>query len=259
MTEKKSTVPAVDQAAKLLFHLGRHSGAGKNVTEICREIGIHTSRGYSILNALMGYDIVTKNPKTKQYRLGPGLVNLARNVLDNMDIRQISEPYLQKLADKTSSTALLGLINGDKVFIVAKQEGDESIGITIRLGAAFHITHGAHGKAIFSFMSHAQQQQIIDRGKLFFQGNHKKADIKELEAEFKLCKEKGFAVDPGETNPGITALSAPLFDFNGSVNGCLILIGTFKKNKIDTFGTKIIKICRAIMEQSGVNPKMIKI
>lgn len=188
-----------------------------------------------------------------------GLIGLARNVLDNNDIRKTSEPYLKKLARETNSTALLGLISHGKVFVTSKQEGDNTIGVTIRLGNVFHITHGAHGKAIFAFMKESEKKKIIEKGELYFQGNDKNADLKKLGPELETCREKGFAVDAGETNSGINALSAPLFDHNGGVNGCVILIGTFKNDKFDIFGKKLTKISRVISEQSGVDPENIKI
>ncbi len=255
----KPIVPAVDQAAQLLIHLEKHSGSGKTVTEICRDIGIHKSKGYSILNTLMNYDMISKNQDSKKYSLGPGLINLARNVLDNIDIKQISEPYLRELADETKSTAVLGQISGDHIFITSRKEGDESIGVTIRPGKMLHITHGAHGKAIFAFMNDAAKQRILDKGEFYFCGDGTSVNLNNLQPEFMQCRTKGFAVDAGETNPGINALSAPLFDHTGNVNGCVILIGTFTRNKFNTFGKKVTQISRRISEKSGVAPENIKI
>lgn len=65
-----------------------------NLSDLFR-IGIHKSKGYSILHTLMQFDFITKDSGTKTYSLGSGLLLLARNVQDNLDIRKISEPLLK--------------------------------------------------------------------------------------------------------------------------------------------------------------------
>ena len=70
--------PAVEQAAQLLLCLGKNMGNDYGLTTICKEIGIHKSKGYSILNALAQYDLITKDSRTKTYSLGPALLPLAR-------------------------------------------------------------------------------------------------------------------------------------------------------------------------------------
>ncbi|MCD4675796.1 MAG: helix-turn-helix domain-containing protein, partial [Desulfobacula sp.] len=88
-TEKKKSVyrptsPAVEQAAQLLLCLGKSNDMG--LTAICKEIGIHKSKGFSILNSLAQYDLITKDGKTKTYSLGPALMPLARKAREKLDI-----------------------------------------------------------------------------------------------------------------------------------------------------------------------------
>jgi len=125
----KPLVPAVEQSSRVLICLGRSPKFKMTLTEICNEVGIHKSKGYSILNTLKQFGLVEKDPQTKTYSLGVGLVFLARNVLDNLDLRDIIEPYLGSLANETSSTALFGLISAEQVFIIAKHEADNNVGL----------------------------------------------------------------------------------------------------------------------------------
>jgi DNA-binding IclR family transcriptional regulator len=94
---------------------------------------------------------VEKDSRIKTYSLGTRLIFLARNVLDNLYYPDIVAPFLQNLAIETNGTAVFGLINGEHVFVVSKHEGNQNIGFSVRLGHRFHITLGAHGKAIVAF------------------------------------------------------------------------------------------------------------
>ena len=75
----KPLVPAVDQASRILMCLGNASGFKMGVIEISKEVGIHKSKGFSILNTLNQFGFVEKDPQTKTYSLGPGLLFLAVN------------------------------------------------------------------------------------------------------------------------------------------------------------------------------------
>ena len=205
-------VPAVDQASRILICLARNPSFKMNLTDICRSVAIHKSKGYSILKTLQRYGFVHKDALGKTYSLGFGLISLSRKVLERLDYESIAGPHLKKLADQTHSTALLGIIDDMNVFVVAKQEADQAIGVTTRIGHRFSISHGAHGKAIVSFLPKHDQERILQQGRLFFHGTAEKLDRKRLKDEIRQCSQKGYAVDIGELNPGINVIASPLFD-----------------------------------------------
>jgi DNA-binding IclR family transcriptional regulator len=249
----KPLAPAVEQAAKLLVRLGRGPEPRMTLTEISREVGIHKSKGYSILNTLMQFGFVEKDLQTKTYSLGPGLLFLSRNLLDRMDIRERVAPFLEELAVDTRSTALLGLISADQVFVVAKHEGNQSIGITIRLGHRFHITSGAHGKAIVAFLPDEERKRILSRKRLFFYGDSSRFNKEEFEEEIRGCRASGFSRDLGGLQPGINAVSAPVFGPKGQIVGCLILMGPFPENRVEENGPKTAEMARRISSALGAN------
>jgi DNA-binding IclR family transcriptional regulator len=128
----------------------------------------------------MQFGFIEKDLQAKTYSLGPGLLSLSRHLLDRMDIRERVAPFLEELAVDTRSTALLGLISADQVFVVAKHEGNQSIGITIRLGHRFHITSGAHGKVIVAFLSDEERKRIFPEKGFSFTGIHPDSTRKNL-------------------------------------------------------------------------------
>lgn len=242
----KPLVPAVEQAARVLICLGRNQKFRMTLTEICSEVGIYKSKGYSILNTLKQFGFVEKDPMTKTYSLGPGLLFLSRHLLDHLDIRDRVGPFLQRLALKTQTTALLCLTSADQVFVVAKHEGNQDIGVTIRLGHRFHITAGAHGKAIVAFMPEQERQRILKGKKLFFYGNPAHLNMTQLKSELEECRHRGFSQDIGGLQPGINAVSSPIFGPNQRIIGCIILMGTFPEELIETKGEKVAETAKQI-------------
>ena len=104
----KPSVPAVEQASRVLLCLGESPNFKMRLTEICNQVGIHKSKGHSILNTLKQFGFVEKDTQTKTYSLGPALIFLSRHVLDNLHYPEIVAPFLDDLAKETNGTALFG-------------------------------------------------------------------------------------------------------------------------------------------------------
>ncbi len=252
-SQYKPLVPAVEQASRILVCLSRGPKPKMRLTEICNKVDIHYSKGFSILNTLNQFGFVEKDSQSKTYSLGVGLVSLARNVLDHLDLRDFVVPYLEELTKETRQTTLFGLIRAEQVFVIARHESGNNIGVNIKIGHRFHIPSGAHGKAIVAFMTEVDRERILARKRLYFYGDSSQMNLKQLRDELAQCRRLGFARDVGDMQPGINAVSAPVFGPDGKIIGCVILMGTFPEALIETYGQKVNKTVRRISSRLGVD------
>jgi DNA-binding IclR family transcriptional regulator len=251
--EYSSLVPAVEQASRILLVLAQSSAAKMNLTEICAAVGIHKSKGYSILNTLQHFSFVQRSPHDKSYSLGPGLLFLSNRVLSSLDMREAAAPFLQELSRKTNSTAFLGLISDNHVFVVARDEGTQDIGMTIRLGHRFPLAWGAHGKAIAAYLPEEEREKLFSGGKCYFHGDASRFDPKRLDQEITDCRATGFAVDLGEMKTGVNAVASPVFGAGGRVAGSLAIVGTFPQDLAEEYGTEVAKAAEEFSRQVGGN------
>ena len=154
-------VPAVEEASRILITLARNNSGKMTLTQIRKEVGIHNSKAFSILNTLQKFGFVQKDPVTKTYSLGMGLIFLSQKVLDTLDLREAASPFLSRLSSGTNSTAFLGLISGNYVYVAAKDEGSQAVAVTFRIGQRFPLFWGTHGKAILAFLSEEERSEIL--------------------------------------------------------------------------------------------------
>jgi DNA-binding IclR family transcriptional regulator len=221
------------------------------LTDICKRVGIHKSKGYSILNTIRNFGFVQRDARSKTYSLGPGLLFLSSKILDNLDFREVVAPLLYKLSSETDSTAFFGLVWSDHLFVVAKDEGGQDIGMTIRLGHRFPLAWGAHGKSIVAFLSESERQNVLKREKLHFHGDPSRFEPERLEQELAVCRRVGFAVDLGEMKIGIHAVAAPVFGPSGKLIGSLVVMGTFPKALAKEYGSTVSKAARKFSSLIG--------
>jgi DNA-binding IclR family transcriptional regulator len=200
----------------------------------------------------MQYGFTEKDLQTKTYPHGPSLL-LSRNFLDNLYYPEVVAPFLESLARETGRKAMFGLISGSHVFVLNQREGNGNISFRLRIGQRFHITLGAHGKAIVAFLPEAERKAILSRKKLYFHGDPSRMDMKRLKKEFVRCRESGFACDIGKVTPGVTVISAPVFGLREMLIGCVGLIGVYPKGKIQEYGAKMTNLAKQIIRKLGAD------
>jgi DNA-binding IclR family transcriptional regulator len=248
----KYIVPAVEQASRLLFCMAKSKKRHMSLNDICAAVGIHKSKAYSILVTLQQYNLIKKNAGGSGFSLGPGLISLSRKVLDDLDITAIAAPMLEILAKKAEATATLGFItDDDRVFVIAKHEGAPDVGISVRVGHQFPLTMGCHGKAIAAFLSKEELKALLKRNSLYFHGKAKRFNKDRLIEELEECRRDGFAMDLGEVNPGINAVSAPVLGPGGRPISYIALLGLFSTEKARAFGPVVAETGRKLSQKMG--------
>jgi DNA-binding IclR family transcriptional regulator len=247
---KNYIVPAVEQAVRVMLCLANNGSNPKNLTDICREVGIHRSKAFSILNTLNEFGLVKKNPNRKGYVLGPGLLTLTGKILKNLNLPRLVEPTLQDLARKTGALAALGVISDDKAFVVAQCEGP-GLGVSAPIGRVAPISYGAHGKAIAAFLTEHELEDLLEDGDLYFFGNPDKFDRARLMEDLARCKRDGFAVDLGDVNPSLNAVSSPLLDPDKKPVGYITIVGFFPKEDAFRFGPLVASAAKTISKDTG--------
>lgn len=248
---EKYTVPAVEQAARILFSLAGSSAPQMSLLEICEKVGVHKSKAYSILLTLQKFGLIQQSSARKGYSLGPGLITLSRKVLDDFDAPRLAEPILEELATRIGGTATLGLISANRVYVAATHEGGVDIGVTIRTGHRFPLTYGSHGKAIAACLPKNDLDELLLDSDLYFHGSPQTLDRIRLKKELEECRREGFAMDLGEMTPGLNSVAAAVFSVGEKPIGYIALIGFFPPETAQQFGPEVAAAARALSLRLG--------
>ena len=248
-------VPAVDQATRILFALAHDPRGRATLTEVCRAVGIYKSKGQAILNTLRASDLVTKSDRDKTYALGPALLLLSRALLDHADLPQAAAPFLDELAQTSGTSAILSLIRGDEVYVAARRESPGGVGVTVRVGYRYPVAWGSMGKAIVSHFPEPELRRLLEEGPVYFEGRPGgvPSNPSALLAELDDARRRGYASDIGGIQPGLNAVSAPLFGARRPELpvGCLTVFGTFTAQETPAQGERIARVARELSARLG--------
>jgi DNA-binding IclR family transcriptional regulator len=190
------------------------------------------SKARMYLISLMETGLVTQNPQTGLYSLGPYAHHLGTRALRRMDGGQAVHESMRSLQQKTQALVLLCKWQENGIVIVAAEEGGAPHPVQWRIGGTASLASTATGAVFLAFgPQHAVWKRLAtelkDAG--LSQAAQKKR-IRELEAGAAGIREIGVAeADPvvfaaGVTISGFAAIAAPLFDASRQLTAVLTLI-----------------------------------
>jgi DNA-binding IclR family transcriptional regulator len=252
-------VPAVDQSIRLLFALANVVGGEASLTELSKEVVISKSKGLAILNTLRNAGLVTRNERTKNYRLGPNILLLNRAFVNNTDLAQAVIPFLEELAADTGCSFHLGIVSGETLFVVARRHAPGGTYTAVDVGHRYPLTWGAHGRAYLATLSPEEldgrlgQSATIQAGETDRDG----IDREVLRAQVEEARSLGYGMSLGTTWSGLNAISTAItVDFPDMPKdkqpvAFLVAVGTFSGERAHDIGRRMLVATADISQKLG--------
>jgi IclR family KDG regulon transcriptional repressor len=155
------------------------------------------------------------------YHLGIACFAIGQAALAQLDIRRVSQPYLQELNKLTRETVHLTVRNGLSAVYVEKLDSTEQLRIYSRIGAAVPLYCTAVGKVMLAHMPDEERKKILPQLGLKRLTPNTVGNLQELEAELYRVRKNGYACDLEEHELHIRCVAAPIWDDAGAVNASL--------------------------------------
>jgi len=201
MAEKRKN-SAVRRTAQVLKSFTQEP-KGWGISALASHLGLAKSVVFEILNTLVDEGLVEKDEKEKRYLCGNELLKLALAHYGSIDLIKISRPVLKNLAKETKETTILSQIIDNRNVVMEKTDGTEPLRYTIDVGTVLPLNRGSSAKVCLAFLADEKKKELIDKYKI---------DMSKLKEELEIVKKRGFAISKEEVNPGVNAISAPIFN-----------------------------------------------
>jgi IclR family KDG regulon transcriptional repressor len=155
------------------------------------------------------------------YHLGIACFAIGHVALGQLDIRRVSQPYLQELNRQTRETIHLTVRHGLSAVYVEKLDSPEQLRIHSRIGAAVPLYCTAVGKVMLAYMPDDEREKVLPQLSLQCLTPNSVSNLQELDAELYRVRKNGYACDLEEHELHIRCVAAPIWDHAGSVNASL--------------------------------------
>jgi IclR family acetate operon transcriptional repressor len=218
------SIEAVENAAKTLLMLTERPSV--RAIDVATELGVSRSTAHRMVSTLAQVGLLRRNESDKSYSAGYALSQLALAVIGAADIRSEVEPVLAQLAAQTGETAHFLVREGDEVVFVAVAEGTFVVRAASRVGVRLpaHIT--SSGKSLLAALPREELLALYPVGRTPAGGTSMAIHTRdELLSQLDEVVERGYAVNRGESEPGLTTISVAIHDARGAGVGALTISG----------------------------------
>lgn len=257
MTEKNNTVQSLERAIMLLEELAMHQD-GCGITYLSNLTGLHKSTVHRILNTLMAKGYIEKNPETEKYSLGMRFLYLSSTILDQMDIRKVAKPLLERLCSNTGEVVHLSILdNGEAVYIDKVENPNKSIRMYSQIGKRVPLHCTGVGKILIAWLPDKDLEAILKKHGMKRFTENTITDIETLKKHLKKIREMGYAIDEMEHEEGIRCVAAPIYNIKGKVIASVSVSGPVlhvTKERIPELTEEVIKTAKEISYHLGYRP-----
>lgn len=194
------------------------------LVEICDRTGYPRSTAHRLLSAMREHGLLDRSGDSDRYRLGLKLFEFGNTVLANMELHREARPFIDTLGHLSAQTVHLAVFDGRDAVVVHRggpvQDKDTSLNLIE--SAPAHCT--SVGKAILAYQSARVVERLIASGlPRFTDGTI--TDPETLRNHLAAIRERGYAVDDGEHQPGLRCVGAPIRDQTGRVFAAISVSG----------------------------------
>lgn len=216
--KKKQTgrIQSLERAFAILEMTAKHRN-GITLSQLSRELSIHTSTLYHLTKTLMGCGYLRHTENGKGYQVGRAAYALASSCYDEVELCKIAAPYLEQLAQEAGESSHLAIWERDQVMILAKASGTNAFQINERTGLVRPSYCTAIGKALLSGL---EEEEFAEKtNSIIFEKltSNTVRGMDDLKLQVQRARLDGVAFDDCEYNAEARCMAVPIRDFRGAV------------------------------------------
>lgn len=218
------------ERALLLLDMVEKSPGGLRNADISRQLGIPRSSCSWILARLEQQGYLQRDSDSSRYRIGLKTIALAHGALRDLGFRSCAEPVLYRVASETGLAAGIGVLESGHVLLVDRVEPPETLQDRPReerdIGRELPAHTTALGKVLLAWLPRREQIRLLEEITLTRMTAQTIVSPGRLMQELRRIRQRGYAIANEEHEPGVRALSAPIFDMSGTVRAAISLNGS---------------------------------
>ena len=214
-----------------------------SLNDICRRASLNKSRTFRLLHTLARRGYLERTLDGLRYKLGLKLFDHATHF--RRDLRRIAQPFMRRLRARFNETINLAVLHNGEALYVDLLESSRPFRMSAMIGSRMPALKTSLGKAM---MAYAHESEMTD-----FLRSLPPAESRSLKKELEAVRQRGYAVDHEENEPGVACVGAAIFDGSSTAIAALSVSGpvgrVLKQQK--EIGAVIVETCGEISRYMG--------
>jgi DNA-binding IclR family transcriptional regulator len=217
-------VQVLDRALEILGTLS-DSDVDLGPSDLAAKLRLHKSTIHRLLKVLERHRLVSKSESSGRYGLGTRLSELGMRASARHDFQQRAEPYMRELAEATGESSYVSILDGTESVSVGRVDGPWTPWKPSTVGKRSPVYCTSSGKAMIAFLPEPYLDDLLRRLKFVPHTPNTLRNRIALEAELCRVRERGYAVDHEEIEPGLRCVGGPIRDSAGAIVASIGIAG----------------------------------
>lgn len=216
---RRQVVPSVLRGGRILDALA--SGPPRaTLAALSRGLGIPRSSTLALCNSLVETGLVVRDPDGL-YRLGPHTLELSRAFLGQTDLHAEFQRAVAGLGLLSEQTLVCAVLRERDVVYIGRHLGTSPLGVNYEVGMLLPAHCTATGLSMLGALPAATVDELYAGVEFERLTDDSIGSSAELRERLVAVRERGYAVDDGETVRGMICVGAPVRDAAGAVAGAV--------------------------------------
>ena len=216
-----------------------HNGRPMALKDLAREAEMSPAKAHPYMVSFGRLGLIEQDRVSGHYLLGPLALQLGLISLQQANPVHVATPLIAELAQQIGQTVAIAVWGDRGATIVRIAESPAPLHVNMRHGTVFSLTNTASGRLFGAYLDPAVVKQLLEDERRRERKGAATAHAprrgmpparplpswQDFESQLREVRSHGVSRSEGEILPGVSAMSAPVFDHTGAISLALTAIG----------------------------------
>jgi len=225
-------VQSVEVAGRILQALANRRSAAP-LSELASAAALSTAQAHTYLVSLTKLGLIKRDAWTGYYEPGPLSLRLGLVFIERQKAYRVAAPYAHNLASKLGLSVAVCVAGAQGPMIVRYERAADPLHVNLHIGTVMSLQSTSTGRVFSAFLQTDQlaammRSQGLARSNIGLDGDAAQdaaSPGEEMRDDLEDIRKRGMARSVDAPSPGISSLSAPVFDAQGTLQLALTIIG----------------------------------
>ena len=253
---ERQGVQSVEVGGQILSVLAAAAGPS-TLSEIARGSRMSLSKVHRYLVSLAKGRLVRQDPVSGRYDLGEAALRLGLAALSRLNVVQLGTEAIIELNQQLDVTTILSIWSERGPVVVGWYDSSEVIICNVHVGSLFPLLRTATGRVFLAFQPRRATDAMVRRelrGVVSLIPNSRLRTLKDVDHLISEVRRDRLGVTREEFLPGLSAVSAPIFDHQGRIAAAIAILGV--RGSVDvltpgSYADALLKAADGVSRQLG--------
>lgn len=216
-------------------------------TEVAQSLGVDKSTAFRLLSTLARHGYAVQDEDTHRYQAGLRVVQLSRRILDRTELRLVAKPWVRRLQQLTGESVHLAVLVGGRAVYIDKEDTGAGLNVNTEIGRQAPLHCSAIGKALVAELPEEELRALLSEAEMVRYTPRTITSMRELLPHLESTRERGYALDDEEFEPGVRCIAACVKGYRGHVEAAVGISGPGVRVTLE----RVPALAAVVMETAG--------